>query len=176
MRRLFSWKLEAPEGEPGHPIEIDIRQLADLVNIHGLPNLPWQLSGENLAPMGYPNQAYRLDDAYLAISNPNKEHIIIRSLLTLADSRGKGQAARLLCALFARFLEKNWIVPAISPEEMNGFFKILTLKCRICHNFKWNWFSTKMQFLNEIGVWEGITLFLCKNIYGGKYRLLVKDW
>lgn len=125
MRRLVSWKLESPGGRPGNLIEIDIRLLADLVNIYGLPHLPWQLSGESLAALGPPNKAYRLDDAYVAISNPEADQIVLRSLLTLPKSRNKGQAVRLFWALFEMFPNKSWLVPAIFPEELSSLFEKL---------------------------------------------------
>lgn len=37
--------------------------------------------------------------------------------------REKGLARRLLQALFAKYPNKTWHVPAIFPEEMGGFFE-----------------------------------------------------
>lgn len=125
LRRLLSYRLENPPGFSASPVEIDIRELADLVNLYGLPNLPWQLSSENLSVMGPPHQAFKLASSYVAVTDPDSEALIVRSLLTLPDARGKGQAASLLRALFTSFPGKAWVVPAIFPEEIGGFFDAL---------------------------------------------------
>ncbi len=136
IRRLVGYKLESPSGKPDGLTEIDVRQLANLVNLHGLPNLPWQLSGENLAPTGPPQRAYRLGVAYAMISNPDADRIALRSVLTMPDSRGKGRATRLLRALFAQFPDKSWVVPAIFPEEMSGFFEKLGFELQKLSQFQ----------------------------------------
>ena len=125
LRRLLSYRLENPSGFKASPVEIDIRELADLVNLSGLPNLPWQLSSENLSVMGPPHQAFKLASSYVAITDPSGESVVLRSLLTLPESRKKGQASRLLKALFAQYRGKTWVVPAIFPEEIGGFFDAL---------------------------------------------------
>ena len=50
VRRLVGFKLEHPQVEPGAELEeIDIRELAHLVTLHGGKDWPWQLSGESIA-------------------------------------------------------------------------------------------------------------------------------
>lgn len=125
MRRLESYRLENPMGIAAELTEIDIRELADRINLYGLPHLPWQLSGENLAANGLPQRAFRLDSAYVSISDPNAETIVLRSLLTLPQDRNHGQASSLMKALFAQFPGKAWVVPAIFPQEIGTFFERL---------------------------------------------------
>jgi len=123
IRRLLGYIQEAPEGEKDEIIEIDIQQMADLVNYCGLTNLPWQVSGESIALMGPPNRAFQLGAASAVITDPDADTIAIRSLLTLPASRKEGCASQLLQALFFTFPNKAWSVPAIFPEEMGVFFE-----------------------------------------------------
>jgi ribosomal protein S18 acetylase RimI-like enzyme len=103
---------------------VDIREVARLVTRFGLPNLPWQISGETLAQLGFPNRAYRLEGAYAVISDPEAEQITLRSVLVRPEARRQGQAVRLLQALMANFPHKQqWRVPVLCPEEMGGVFE-----------------------------------------------------
>ena len=142
MRDLFGFKLESPKAELGNLEEIDIRYLACLVSNYGLPKLPWQVSGESLAVIGPPHRAYRLNSAYVAISNPKADQILLHSVLTLPDSRGQGQASSLMRALFAQFPGKTWVVRAIFPGEMKKFFESLGFERRELSQFQ-------MEFIFE---------------------------
>lgn len=128
VRRLVEYEAESPEGKEGELTEIDIYHLSHLVHEYGYENLPWQVCGENLASNGLPHRAYRLGDAFAAISNPGEESIKFLSLLTLPDARNQGQAARLLQALFAMYPGKVWTFRAIFPQEMEGFFRKMGFK------------------------------------------------
>jgi len=108
--------------------EIDIREVAALVTEYGLNNLPWQVSGESLAQSNPPGKAYRMDDAYIVISNPNAERIAIRSILVKPESRGQKQAERLIKSVMTMFPSKKWFVPALCPEEIGGLFEKLGFK------------------------------------------------
>jgi len=125
IRRLFGYKIEAPNGAPAELIEMDLRELAKLVNIYGATRLPWQLSGEDLAAKGPPYRAYKLGSAYVAITNPDADVVIIYSILTLPTDRGQGLASELLRGLFATYPGKTWSIPAIYPEEFGPFFETL---------------------------------------------------
>lgn len=103
--------------------EIDIRDLARQVTYHGLKDLPWQLSGTTIIQHTPPSRAFRLNDAYCLISNPDALDVVISSVLVKARSRGAGLSAVLMRALFARFPNKIWRVPAIFPEEMGIIFE-----------------------------------------------------
>ncbi|MBI5822397.1 MAG: GNAT family N-acetyltransferase [Chloroflexi bacterium] len=134
IRRLVGYKLDttqsAPAALPGggksaqdELQEIDIRDLARLVTYHGLKDLPWQLSGTTIIQHTPPSRAFRLNDAYCLISNPEAADVSISSVLVKARSRGAGLSAVLMRALFARFPNKIWHVPAIFPEEMGVIFE-----------------------------------------------------
>jgi ribosomal protein S18 acetylase RimI-like enzyme len=124
LRRLAGYKAVSPNGADPIPVEeVDIREVARLVTAHGLPDLPWQVSGESLALMGPPNRAYRLGDAYAVISDPAAPQIVVRSVVVKPEGRGQGLAARLLHLLMDSHPDTRWIVPALCPEEMGGLFE-----------------------------------------------------
>jgi len=129
VRRLVGYKLENPQGKSKGKIEeVDIRELAKLISAHGLKDLPWQLSGETIAQHTPPSRAYRLDDAYCLISNPEAEQVVISSVLVKAGSRGAGLSPVLMRAVFSRFPNKTWRVPVIFPEEMSPIFEEVGMK------------------------------------------------
>jgi GNAT superfamily N-acetyltransferase len=103
--------------------EIDLRQMGSLIVQYGLPDLPWQLSGESIAQMNPPARAYRKEQAYIAISNPALEHIVIWSLLVEKEARGNGRGTELLKSLIAQYSGRTWHVPAIFPEEFQQVFE-----------------------------------------------------
>jgi ribosomal protein S18 acetylase RimI-like enzyme len=130
VRRLVGYTLSPPHDnletdKEQHAAlqEIDIREFARQVSGHGLPDLPWQISGESLAQMGPPNVAYRLGDASVLLSDPEAPQVAVRALLVVPQSRQRGQATRLLRALLARYPLKTWRVPALCPEETGGPFE-----------------------------------------------------
>ena len=125
VRNLFSYKLATPQitTELPEPVELDIREVSRLVTFEGLPNLPWQLSGETISGLTSPHRAFQLDDAFIVITNPENEQIHIRSLLTRETARRQGMATKLLQSLFSQFPDKSWHVSAIFPAEMDSFFK-----------------------------------------------------
>jgi ribosomal protein S18 acetylase RimI-like enzyme len=124
IRRLVGYKLEHPQSESAHNLEeIDIRDLARQVTYHGMKDLPWQLSGTTIMQHTPPSRAFRLNDAYCLISNPDAADISIASVLVKARSRGAGLSTVLLRALFAKFPNKTWHVSPIYPEEMGFIFE-----------------------------------------------------
>jgi ribosomal protein S18 acetylase RimI-like enzyme len=129
MRRLAGYKLENPQVEAQHPLEeMDIRELGRLVTYHGLPDLPWQLSGATVMQHTPPSRAFRINEAYCLISDPSVEHVAISSVLVKTRSRGAGLSGVLLRALFAQFPNKTWHVSAIFPEEMSFIFEQAGMK------------------------------------------------
>jgi len=139
VRRLLGYKLENPKtalvavsGDESsfenELQEIDIRELSRLVTYHGLKDLPWQLSGVTIAHHTPPAQAFRLHDAYCLISNPEAEQVVIWSVLVKARSRGAGLSPVLLRAVFSRFPNKTWHVPAVYPEEICAVFDELGMQ------------------------------------------------
>ena len=123
IRRLVGYKLEEPNVESVDELEeIDIRDLARLITFHGLKDLPWQLSGVTIAHHTPPSRAFRLNDAYCLISDTGLVDVVIWSVLVKARSRGAGLSQVLMRAVFSRFPNKVWHVPAIFPEEMGVIF------------------------------------------------------
>jgi ribosomal protein S18 acetylase RimI-like enzyme len=102
--------------------EVDIRKVAERVSRDGLADLPWQVSGESLAQLGPPARAYRLGDAYVVLTDPALPRIQIRAVVVPPGQRRQGQATRLLRALMSTHTAKQWVVPALCPEEVGPFF------------------------------------------------------
>jgi ribosomal protein S18 acetylase RimI-like enzyme len=129
VRRLMGYKIENPQVSSKDKLEeMDIYELARIVTRHGLPDLPWQLTGATIAHHTPPSRAFHLDDAYCLISDPSAEHVAISSLLVKTRSRGAGLSGVLLRALFAHFPNKTWHVSAIFPEEMSTIFEEAGMK------------------------------------------------
>ncbi|HLO32269.1 MAG TPA: N-acetyltransferase [Anaerolineales bacterium] len=124
LRRLIGLIYEGPqEIEKSDLHQIDLREMGRLVLQHGLPDLPWQLSGESIAQMNPPARAYCKGPAYLAISDPEAERIVIWSLLVEQAARGNGLGTDLLKSMIANHSGKTWYVPAIFPEEFRKVFE-----------------------------------------------------
>lgn len=142
IRRLVGYKLDATHPAPVDSAaedggwsrqsaqdlskeleEIDIRELARMVTYHGMKDLPWQLSGATIMQHTPPSRAFRLNDAYCLISNPDATDVSISSVLVKARSRGAGLSGVLMRALFAKFPNKIWHVSPIYPEEMGFIFE-----------------------------------------------------
>jgi len=129
IRRLVGYKIENPQIESEYQLEeMDIRELGRLVTYHGLPDLPWQLSGATIMQHTPPARAFRINDAYCLISDPSAAHVAISSVLVKTRSRGAGLSGVLLRALFAQFPNKTWHVSAIFPEEMSFIFEQAGMK------------------------------------------------
>jgi ribosomal protein S18 acetylase RimI-like enzyme len=103
--------------------EIDPREMGQLVMQYGLPNLPWQLSGETVAVLHPPACAYKNEQAYIAISNPCASDVVIHCLLVEPCARGKGLAVDMLTHVMAKHPGRTWHVPALLPEEFGGIFE-----------------------------------------------------
>jgi hypothetical protein len=106
-------------------LEVDPREVAAAVTNYGLPNLPWQLSGETLAQLAPPNVAYRLDDAWITLSDPAQSVVTIRGLIAMPNAVGDGtppccnREAALLRAVMAKHPGKDeWRFSAVWPEEL----------------------------------------------------------
>jgi ribosomal protein S18 acetylase RimI-like enzyme len=124
VRRLVGLsRKDARENERGDLQKIDLGELGRLISQHGLPDLPWQLSGETISNMEPPVCAYRQGPAYLAISSPEAEHVAIWSLLVEPQWRGRGLGSRLLRQVIAEHADKTWHIPALLPEELGRTFE-----------------------------------------------------
>ncbi len=119
MRRLIGCtRTNAEETGDADLQEIDLREMGRLVSRYGLPDLPWQLSGESIAQMNPPARAYRFGPACIAVSNPDMGQVVIWSLLVEEHARGKGLGTEMLKAVIAHHPGKRWQMPAILPEEL----------------------------------------------------------
>ncbi|MCI0551237.1 MAG: GNAT family N-acetyltransferase [Anaerolineae bacterium] len=124
IRRLVGFVCKsATENGASNLHEIDLREAGSLISQHGLPDLPWQLSGKTIALMDPPVRAYRKGQAYAVISNPDVEHIVIWSLLVEPDGRGNELGLDMLRSLTAQHAGKTWHVPAILPEELGNVYE-----------------------------------------------------
>ena len=124
VRRLVGClRTDATEDPKSDLQEIDLRQLAQLIAQHGLPDLPWQLSAESVAQMNPPARGYRMGPAYIAVSNPSLDHVVIWSLLVEREARGQGLGTNLLKSVIANHPDKTWHMPALCPEELWKVFE-----------------------------------------------------
>lgn len=124
VRRLIGLsRKDARENGRGDLQKIDPGELSRLISQYGLPDLPWQLSGETISNMDPPICAYRRGPAYLAISSPEAEHVVIWSLLVEPQWRGRGLGSSLLKQIIAEHAGKTWHMPAILPEELGRVFE-----------------------------------------------------
>lgn len=124
VRRLIGFlRKDATENKPEGLQDIDLREMGRILLQHGLPDLPWQLSGESIAQLNPPAHAYCRGPAYVTISNPASEHIVIWSLLVEKEARGQGFGTEMLKTLIANHPGKTWHVPAIYPQEFEKVFE-----------------------------------------------------
>lgn len=124
IRRLIGFICKSPIKDGTSSLqEIDLREAGRLISLHGLADLPWQLSGETIAHLNPPARSYCKGQAYAVISNPEAEHIIIWSLLVQPDARGNELGLDMLKSLFATHIEKTWHIPAILPEELGSIYE-----------------------------------------------------
>ncbi|MEW6084728.1 MAG: GNAT family N-acetyltransferase [Chloroflexota bacterium] len=124
IRRLLGFiRREAIELQEHELKEMDLRQMGALISQFGMSDLPWQLSGETIAQMTPPVRAYRNGQAYVAVSNPEADHVVIWSLLVEPQARGKNLGTDVLKQIIAKFTGRTWHVPAIYPEELGGVFE-----------------------------------------------------
>src|SRR5215213_693351 len=121
LRRLVGYirgGREVDEPEKGNLEKITLQEVGSLILQYGLTDLPWQLSGESITQMNPPPHAYRCGKAYIVISNPEAEHVIIWSLLVEPRARGNGLGTEMLEREITRHQQKTWHIPAICPEEL----------------------------------------------------------
>jgi ribosomal protein S18 acetylase RimI-like enzyme len=124
IRRLIGLiRKDATEFELDSLHEMDVRESGRLISQYGLPDLPWQLSGETIAHMTPPVRAYRKGQAYIVISNPEADQVVIWSLLVEPEARGNDLGVELLRTAMTNHAGKTWHVPAIYPEELGRVFE-----------------------------------------------------
>ena len=124
IRRLIGFThVDASQTNTVDLQEIDLRTAGTLISMHGLRDLPWQLSAETIAHLTPPARAYRKGQSYAVISNPDAEQVVIWSLLVEQDVRGNELGVDMLNSIAAKHVGKTWRVPAILPEELGHTYK-----------------------------------------------------
>jgi ribosomal protein S18 acetylase RimI-like enzyme len=128
VRRLVGYihrdqRRDVGENKESNLHEIELREMSNLISQYGLPDLPWQISGESIAQMSPPVHAYRKEKAYIVISNPEGEHVVIWSLLVEPKVRRRGLAVELLEQIVETYPGKTWHIPALCPEEFGPVFE-----------------------------------------------------
>jgi ribosomal protein S18 acetylase RimI-like enzyme len=124
VRRLIGFILKgASENSKAELHEMDLREAGLLISLHGLGDLPWQLSGETIAQMNPPARAYRREQVYAVISNPDAQDVVIWSVLVEPDSSKSDLGINMLKILIAKHPEKTWHVPVILPEELGAIYE-----------------------------------------------------
>ena len=131
IRRLIGFSGVAPgvptRGDSVPPSQVDLREVAAAVTRFGLPDLPWQLSGETLAHLTPPCVAYQLDDAWIALSDPSQPIVTIRGLVAARDKLvgrdsvkpSDSREAALIRAVMAKHPgRQEWRFSALWPEEL----------------------------------------------------------
>jgi len=124
IRRLISFsRTDAMQTNTVDLHEIDLRTAGSLISMHGLRDLPWQLSAETIAHLNPPARAYRRGQSYAVISNPDAEQVVIWSLLVEQDARGNELGVEMLNSIAAKHAGKTWRVPALLPEELGKTYE-----------------------------------------------------
>ena len=120
IRQLFGFLAKEPAGKADDAFETcDIHLLIENAKLDCLPNLPWQVDVEAVRHNAETTFGFRLNDSYIATTNPEGEQVFIRILV----SKQQNEAQKLLNALFAAHPGKTWHVPAIFPEEQAPIFE-----------------------------------------------------
>jgi ribosomal protein S18 acetylase RimI-like enzyme len=125
MRRLvgYSHNRDSQEMEKGELHEIDLHEMGRLITEYGLADLPWQLSGESITQMNPAPHVSGHEQAYIVLSSPEAEHVVIWSLLVEPEARGRGLGSTLLQRVMAHWPGKTWHIPALCPEELGKVFE-----------------------------------------------------
>jgi GNAT superfamily N-acetyltransferase len=124
VRRLIGCiRKDAEETKQSDLQSIPLQEMGPLISQHGLPDLPWQLSGESITQMNPIPHAFRHKQAYIVVSNPQAEHVVIWSLLVEREARGHGLGTEMLKRVVADHGKRTWHVPAICPEEFEKVFE-----------------------------------------------------
>ena len=129
IRRLIGFAGPPPSDatQSSNLIEADLREVAAAVTRYGLPGLPWQLSGETVAQLAPPNVAYKLDAAWIALSDPVQPVVTIRALVAARDKSvgrdsvepsGSREAALLRAVMAKHPGKEEWRFSALWPEEL----------------------------------------------------------
>jgi len=123
-RRLVGYSVQPPYSLPtvktnGHGLqEVDLRQVAQALTRHGLPDLPWQISGDTLAQKSLPHRGYSFGPAYTAITDPTQPHVSIQAIVVESTAQRQGWGRQIIHALMTQYPDKLWKLPPLFPEEV----------------------------------------------------------
>ena len=126
VRRLLGYTRQDKDSKEARKKDLykmDLDEMGRLIAQHGLADLPWQLSPESITRMNPPAHAYRDGQAYIVLSNPEAEHVVIWSLLVEQEARGTGRGSELLKGVRTHWHGKTWHIPALCPEEFGIVFE-----------------------------------------------------
>jgi len=125
MRRLIGMNHhDEREKINGSPLpEIDLRMAGALISQHGLPDLPWQLSGETIALLNPPARAFQMGSAIVVTSSPDADYVALYGLVVETAARGKHEGLDLLNTLMDAYPGRTWHIPAYMPEELGPIFE-----------------------------------------------------
>lgn len=125
-RHLVGYRRPARAEEPGsedEPVEIDPREVAKAVVYEGQPGLPWQIAPEALYSVRPPSRAFTIErSAYAVVSNITGSSARLDSILVPRAKRRKRWGTRMLAALSALLPGREWLVPAVVPEDLAAEF------------------------------------------------------
>ena len=113
----------APPGNdvPSDLLEVDLREVAAAIVRHGVPDLPWQLSGESVAQLTPPAVGYRLNNAWIAITDPTQDVVTVRALIAKPTADALDREVALLRAVIAKHPGKTELrVNPVWPEELSS--------------------------------------------------------
>jgi ribosomal protein S18 acetylase RimI-like enzyme len=100
-------------------VEVDLREVGQAVTRYGLSDLPWQLSGETIARLTPPNVGYRLNGAWIALSDPRAATVTVRALIADTSLPNPGREAALFRAVMTKYrAKKEWRISTTWPEEL----------------------------------------------------------
>ncbi|TWU78481.1 hypothetical protein ED733_008950 [Metarhizium rileyi] len=120
-RELLGWQYTPKEEEFSTDPELKVCSFEEidlLVKMHAAADLPWQAWG--FSRNTETNRAFSLGDAYCVVTDPEdrqKDTVKLVCLIVKPQSRGKGEATRLVKATMAQFPGKKWMAPPIFPKE-----------------------------------------------------------
>lgn len=122
LRRLTGYQGVNLSGEAASLETVTLLEATQALTVWSKPDLPWPCSGQTLIKYAPPHMAYRMDNCYVLISDPQAERVVIRGLAVPVDRQRRGLATRFVSALLAEYPGKSWFVQAICPEEYGGIF------------------------------------------------------
>jgi hypothetical protein len=76
-----------------------------------------------MAQINPPARAFSNGPAYILISNPEADDVVIWTILVEPNARGSGLGLEMVKAVIAQHPGKTWHVPALLPEELGKVYE-----------------------------------------------------